>query len=346
MLRAVFAAIACISLVPQYSCAKEVTINPGETLSEIAERYKVPIEKLKLMNGINNPNELQAGEILILPDNAYFKSTSKKNVHTVVNGETLSEIALKNQINQQDLININNLKSADNIYIGQRLRLTYDHNSTKMIDNLHHKVVNGDTLNSIAMKYGKSQQEIRAINNLKDANHLYIGQEINLSKVNPEIKEKITLSAKVIKEKSDYHIVSAGQTLSSIAKERNILLKDLIHINDLSDPNNLEIGSKLALGKSNKEASANLNTQPDSLGKAQWRNYGPLQIDWSNWEPMDGSHVAPTLHKNGNSLYVAVNCSFRKLNATGSNGAWRNWISPENSFEHKLINDLCKAKDS
>ncbi len=346
MLRAVVAAIACISLVPHYSCAKEVTVNPGETLSEIAERYKVPIKQLKLINGINNPNELQAGGSLILPDNAYFKGTSKKNVHTVVNGETLSEIALKNQVTQQDLIKINKLKSADNIYIGQSLRLTYDHNSTKGIDKLSHNVVSGDTLNTIAMKYGKSIQEIRDINNLKDANHLYIGQEIKLSKINPERKEEREISAKVIKEKSNYHIVSSGQTLSSIAKERDILLKDLIHINNLSNPNNLEIGTKLDLVKSNKGTSATLKAQPNTLGKAQWRNYGPLQIDWSSWETMDGSHVAPTLHKNGNSLYVAVNCSFRKLNATGANGAWRNWISPENDFEHKLINDLCKAKDS
>jgi len=76
----------------------------------------------------------------------------------------------------------------------------------------------------------------------------------------------------------------------------------------------------------------------------EWRNYGPLQIDWSNWQAIDGSHVAPTLHENGSALYLAVNCSFRKLNATGENGAWRDWIGPVDNFEHKLIDDLCKTK--
>ena len=56
---------------------------------------------------------------------------------------------------------------------------------------------------------------------------------------------------------------------------------------------------------------------------------------------MNGSHVAPTLHKDGKALYLAVNCSFQKLNATGSNGNWKNWISPQEDFEHKLVNDLC-----
>ena len=56
---------------------------------------------------------------------------------------------------------------------------------------------------------------------------------------------------------------------------------------------------------------------------------------------MDGSHVAPILHDNGKSLYLAINCPFRKINATGEDGQWKEWITPIDNFEHKLIKDRC-----
>ena len=77
MLRAIFAALAFTSLIPLHAFAKEVTIQPGDTLSEIAEKYKVSITTLRSINKINNPKELQAGEQLKIPDSAYLKFNSE-----------------------------------------------------------------------------------------------------------------------------------------------------------------------------------------------------------------------------------------------------------------------------
>jgi LysM repeat protein len=81
-------------------------------------------------------------------------------------------------------------------------------------------------------------------------------------------------------------------------------------------------------------------------GGADWRSYGPLQVDWSNWQPMGGSYVAPTLNGDGQALYLAVNCGARKLNATSQSGQWKSWDAPQTDFEQQLITDLCKAKGS
>ena len=75
---------------------------------------------------------------------------------------------------------------------------------------------------------------------------------------------------------------------------------------------------------------------------AAWRTYGPLQVDWSNWQSMGGSMVAPTLNSEGKPLYVAVNCSARKINVTSSDGAWKSWIAPQTNFEKDLVMDRCK----
>lgn len=91
------------------------------------------------------------------------------------------------------------------------------------------------------------------------------------------------------------------------------------------------------------KTSSKTATRP---GGAEWRSYGPLQVDWSNWQPMGGSYVAPTLNGDGQALYLAVNCGARKLNATSQSGQWKSWDSPQTDFEQQLIADLCKAKGS
>ena len=77
---------------------------------------------------------------------------------------------------------------------------------------------------------------------------------------------------------------------------------------------------------------------------ADWRTYGPLQVDWGNWQAMGGSQVVPTLNDQGQALYLAVNCSARKINATGADGSWKTWEAPKNRFEKDLVKDRCQVK--
>ena len=80
------------------------------------------------------------------------------------------------------------------------------------------------------------------------------------------------------------------------------------------------------------------------LASSDWRNYGPLQVDWANWQSMGGSYVAPTLNGKGQPLYLAINCGARKLNTTNQSGQWKSWEAPQADFEEQLVSDLCKAK--
>ena len=80
--------------------------------------------------------------------------------------------------------------------------------------------------------------------------------------------------------------------------------------------------------------------------KPDWRSFGPLQVDWANWQPMGGSFVAPGLNATGQSFYLAVNCSAKRINATGPSGAWKTWDLPSTDYEQQLVKDLCRAKGS
>lgn len=92
-------------------------------------------------------------------------------------------------------------------------------------------------------------------------------------------------------------------------------------------------------------ATASPTASPTASAPAapEWRTYGPLKVDWANWQPMGGSLVAPTLNDLDQSLYLAVNCKARKINATGKDGQWQSWEEPKASFETKLLSDLCTS---
>lgn len=43
-------------------------IRPGDTLSEIAEHFNIPLKALAYINDIPNPDIIRAGEYLLLPE--------------------------------------------------------------------------------------------------------------------------------------------------------------------------------------------------------------------------------------------------------------------------------------
>ncbi len=77
-----------------------------------------------------------------------------------------------------------------------------------------------------------------------------------------------------------------------------------------------------------------------------WRTYGPISVDWANWQSLGGSYVAPSLNGEGQPLYTAINCGARKLNSTSQSGQWKTWEGPRSDAEQQLVSDLCKAKGS
>ena len=79
--------------------------------------------------------------------------------------------------------------------------------------------------------------------------------------------------------------------------------------------------------------------------EADWRFYGPLKIDWANIIIMNDSRVMPTINRKGQSMYVAVNCDQAKINVTGQDGDWKEWVVPKEDFERHIIVGVCQSVD-
>jgi LysM repeat protein len=99
-------------------------VRTGDTLSEIAEYYDVPLEAILAINDIPDPHNLIAGQELRLPSDATVPAgRAKPQTYAVRAGDTLSGIAVRFGVSLQDLMDENELTDPDSIYEGQVLQI-------------------------------------------------------------------------------------------------------------------------------------------------------------------------------------------------------------------------------
>ena len=92
-------------------------VRSGDTLSEIAARYRTSVSALKALNGIKWADRIYVGQRLVIR-----ASAASAVIYRVRSGDTLSEIAARYRTSVRTLVRANpSVKSADRIYVGQRL---------------------------------------------------------------------------------------------------------------------------------------------------------------------------------------------------------------------------------
>lgn len=141
------------------------TVAPGDTLYSIAARYRTTIAELAALNGILNPNLIYPGQVLNVPD-----FSAPVSSYTVRPGDTLSSIAGRFGTSVGELASINNISNPNLIYPGQVLRLTDN------VENTFYRVLSGDTLSGIALRFNTTVSAIAAQNHISNPNLIYAGE--------------------------------------------------------------------------------------------------------------------------------------------------------------------------
>jgi LysM repeat protein len=98
--------------------------------------------------------------------------------HVVQRGETLSSIATNYNVAVRELARANKLKDADLVRLGQTLLIP-----EKPAQFIEHRVTRGESLNSIADRYGISVADIRAYNELSDPDYIVVGETLRIPRV-------------------------------------------------------------------------------------------------------------------------------------------------------------------
>lgn len=158
--------------------------------------------------------------------------------YTVVNGDTLWSIANRYGLTVDELKQLNNLTS-NTISVGQRLRLR---SSSMPTPEDVYTVVKGDTLWSIANKFGLTVDELKGLNNLQ-SDILSVGQTLIVAS---------DTNVPIPPSQEDVYIVQSGDSLWGIARKFNVSVDELIQYNNLSTLT-LQVGQQLRIpnGESN-----------------------------------------------------------------------------------------------
>jgi len=178
-----------------------------------------------------------------------------------------------------------------------------------------HIVKTGDTISSISKFYSISKDSIIKLNNLKDENYIFVGQNLIIS-------ESSENSAKKSDLRNSYHIVQIGDSLTDLSNKYKLNLGYLIEINNLKNPDYVKVGEKLLLRK-NKQI------------------YGPLIIQNKSFKEIKGRKVLNVLNKENKKLILSINCDTNELDVKKPGRKWMGGKYAKEEFEKNLINDFC-----
>ena len=333
-------AVLALALVfPLPSMAGAVRVQPGETLSEIADRLGVSVQRLIEVNNIKNPNHLEAGTQLKLPQGvsrnrgASAKGGATSTV-TVGEGETLSTIADRHGVPVSTLMALNSLKNPNHVEAGQVLKLKGASTTTAKPTTFsytpganEHVVRKGESLSAIAKGYGLPVSQLVALNAINDPNNVHTGSTLKL-KGNPPARPSAQPASAKPKPQPQPTAAAAQPRPTAAAQTRPAVTAAQ------PKPATVAVAPR----------PATTPVQEAATGKSDWRAYGPMQVDWTSWQPMGGSMVAATLTAKGEALYTSINCGARKINSTNVAGQWGTWNDPVSAGESKLVNDFCSRR--
>ncbi|MEC9375491.1 MAG: LysM peptidoglycan-binding domain-containing protein [Pseudomonadota bacterium] len=97
-------------------------VRNGDSLSLVAKRYDTTIRELVNLNNLKSENFIRIGQRIRLPVNELNIDIDRGiKTYTVRKGDSLSKIAQKFKTTQNSLINLNNLKNKDQIFVDQVL---------------------------------------------------------------------------------------------------------------------------------------------------------------------------------------------------------------------------------
>lgn len=99
-------------------------VQSGNTLSGIAIKFGTSVSSLVKLNNIKNPNLIYIGQVLIIPTNTGEINDLNHVLYTVKPGDTLSGIAERYGESISELVELNEIKNPNLIYVGEILRIS------------------------------------------------------------------------------------------------------------------------------------------------------------------------------------------------------------------------------
>ena len=242
------------------------TIKAGDTLYQLARTYNTSVEAILAINPGINPNNLQIGQRICIPDGSAPSPRCPVGsfAYTIKQGDTLWQLARTYNTTVEAIMDLNPGIDPNNLRIGQVICIP---RSTPICDGLYYVVRAGDTLYSIAMRYDVTVASLIEANPGIDPNNLQIGQVICVPKGEPP---KPCPGGTI-------YVVRENDSLSTILLRFNISVMDLLAGNPNLDIDRIRVGQQLCiLPHKDRGCPCRMGTKPYTIKRSDIPSHGSV----------------------------------------------------------------------
>ena len=203
-------------------------VQKGETLGQIAVKYKTSVAELCRLNGLTTKSVLRVGQSIRCGTTIDKAANAKKEDNSTTNHPILAATSTP---------------ATDNTTAESITTVAGNSENTK-----YHIVKQGETLYSISQQYKTTVAEICSLNRISEQDVLRVGQEIRYNGSQPSTATAITTKKTVQKEEVAqpvYYRIKEGDTLNAIALKHGISVNKLCELNNITRTTILKIGRSL-----------------------------------------------------------------------------------------------------
>ncbi|WOE42543.1 lytic transglycosylase [Acinetobacter chinensis] len=198
-------------------------------------------------------------EVVVVPPKG------KRSTYTVLPGDTLAVIAMKNGVNWRDVAKWNQIDPSSTLYVGTSIYL-YDAKpqvsaeaSAKKTVPDSYVVQANDSLTGVASQFGLSVKQLADYNNLSVTSGINVGQKLTLKEPAADSRsvkaDSVKPAEKAAKIKTKSYVVKRGEYLKLIADRYALSNQELADLTPgLSAGSSLMVGQKINVPLNEVEA--------------------------------------------------------------------------------------------
>ena len=233
------------------------SVKAGDNLGSIAKKYGVSVEDLVDLNKIKDPNYIEVGQTIKIPGKEetnpqpaannnqeladLIKTLSKKVNDTF---ETIGP-ALNEKLSE---VNQNNEEAVKNVV--ETLKSSFKNSDVK---------IDPEKIGSLIKNLTKSNSDEQMTNFGKQMAASFANFDNNIPLIIEILKSFITKNAtnKTSKTEDQTYSVQSGDSLSKIAAKYGVSVEEIVKANNISDPNNINVGEQLKIPSVSQEKKVN-----------------------------------------------------------------------------------------
>ena len=223
---------------------KSHRVRSRETISQVARKYGVTTSQIKKWNGLRS-NKLKKNQVLKIYVTQRVKvpvENNDRNKPTTPTAPTTPEPDNSATTAQPD----NSSTEVDESTTDETE--VVEPKPEKTVAVKYHKVRRGETLGSIARRYGISVSQLKRWNGLR-SNTAKVGTTLKVSNPAKQSKSTTTTTTTTSNEKQKYYTVKRGDSLSSIAERFGVTVAQLREWNGI-EADDINAGVRIAVDAS------------------------------------------------------------------------------------------------